>query len=128
MASVTAASRRVPSTSEFATKMAAAGPGTLDRKTGVLTELNGADGVAVPEESLQPIPTGDLRLALTKKSPSLAYLNDIRMERLLDKLILLNYSSALPTGIAGSGLPRYVLLNLEVLVGGFLAHEKDFDF
>lgn len=53
------------------------------------------DGDKLPDDVPPPISTGDLRIALTRKTPTSKFLDVVRMERLYDKLVLLDYSTAL---------------------------------
>ncbi|GAU99078.1 hypothetical protein RvY_10124 [Ramazzottius varieornatus] len=73
-----------------------------------VTEEHETNGIEKPP----PLPTGDLRLSLTQESPSLKYLDAIRMSRLIDKLILLDITNALPGNLSHFGLSRdYFLLD-----------------
>ncbi|OQV17940.1 putative Intraflagellar transport protein 57-like protein [Hypsibius exemplaris] len=106
------ASRRTPVASASGEFSKNSAKEMSERKT-VLMEANGTRETeeALPEEVLQPVPTGDLRLALTRKSPSLPFLQDVRMERLVDKLMLLNYAAVVPRGIGSSGLSKNFFLD-----------------
>ena len=70
-------------------------------------------------EKLPSVPTGDLRLSLTQESPSLRYLDAIRMSRLIDKLILLDYTSTLPDSLSRFGLSRYSTTKYEISRSNF---------
>ncbi|XP_055338766.1 intraflagellar transport protein 57 homolog [Paramacrobiotus metropolitanus] len=60
----------------------------------------------------QPVPSGDLHLNLTRRSPGAKYLDVLRMERLLEKLVLLDYNQILQQNGSGmANLPRNYFLS-----------------